>query len=100
MLKNAYYSLQGAQKGEITIVLERQGSQGVIRFRDAGLGIDPAIISKIFEGFFTTKKEGTGAGLAFCKRTVESFNGSIACSSNLKEYAEFEIALPIYAGLG
>ncbi len=100
LLKNAYYSLQGAQKGEITIVLERQGSQGVIRFRDAGLGIDPAIISKIFEGFFTTKKEGTGAGLAFCKRTVESFNGSIACSSNLKEYAEFEIALPIYAGLG
>ncbi len=104
LLKNAYYSVQGAQKGEITIVLERHESQGkpqgVIRFRDTGLGIDPNIISKIFEGFFTTKKEGTGAGLAFCKRTVESFNGSIDCSSNLKEYAEFEIRLPIYVGLG
>ncbi len=96
LLKNAYYSLQGAQKGEITIALERQDLRGVIRFRDTGLGIDPAIISKIFEGFFTTKKEGTGAGLAFCKRTVESFNGTINCTSNLKEFAEFEIVLPIY----
>ena len=98
LLKNAFYSLQGAQKGEITIVVERQGSNGVIRFRDTGLGIDPGVLSKIFEGFFTTKKEGTGAGLAFCKRTIESFNGSISCSSILREYAEFEIVLPAYAG--
>ncbi|HTQ98443.1 MAG TPA: HAMP domain-containing sensor histidine kinase [Candidatus Acidoferrum sp.] len=96
LLKNAYYSLQGAQKGEITIALQQRGHEGVIRFRDTGLGIDSAIIDRIFEGFFTTKQEGTGAGLAFCKRTIESFNGSITCESVPREYAEFVITLPIY----
>ena len=76
------------------------GVEGVIRFRDTGLGIEPAVIDRIFEGFFTTKQEGTGAGLAFCKRTVESFNGSIICESQPKEYAEFIITLPMYTGAG
>ncbi|MES2606448.1 MAG: HAMP domain-containing sensor histidine kinase, partial [Pseudomonadota bacterium] len=99
LLKNAYYSLQGAQKGDITITLQRKDKEGIIRFRDTGQGIDPATLARIFEGFFTTKQEGTGAGLAFCKRTVESFNGTITCSAAPKEYAEFVISLPIYAGV-
>lgn len=94
LLKNAYYSLQAAQKGDITIRLSREGNEGVIRFRDTGLGIEPAVLDRIFEGFFTTKQEGTGAGLAFCKRTIESFNGSIRCESVLRQYAEFIIRLP------
>ena len=96
LLKNAYYSLQAAQKGELTIRLHRDGKEGVIRFRDSGLGIEPAVISRIFEGFFTTKQEGTGAGLAFCKRTIESFNGSIVCNSVPREFAEFIIRLPLF----
>ena len=96
LLKNAYYSLQAAQKGEVTIRLHRDGKEGVIRFRDSGLGIEPAVISRIFEGFFTTKQEGTGAGLAFCKRTIESFNGSIVCNSVPREFAEFIIRLPLF----
>lgn len=99
LLKNAYYSLQGAQKGEITITLQRKDKEGIIRFRDTGQGIDPAVLARIFEGFFTTKQEGTGAGLAFCKRTVESFNGTITCNAALKEFAEFVITLPIYTGI-
>ena len=98
LLKNAYYSLQGAQKGDITITLQRNNNDGVIRFRDTGMGIDPAIVSRVFEGFFITKQEGTGAGLSFCKRTVESFNGTITCNAALKEYAEFVITLPIHHG--
>jgi signal transduction histidine kinase len=96
LLKNAYYSLQAAQKGELTIRLHRDGKEGVIRFRDSGLGIEPAVISRIFDGFFTTKQEGTGAGLAFCKRTIESFNGSIVCNSVPREFAEFIIRLPLF----
>ena len=96
LLKNAYYSLQAAQKGDITITLRRDGSNGVICFRDSGLGIEPAVISRVFEGFFTTKQEGTGAGLAFCKRTIESFNGTIVCESVPRHFAEFLIRLPAY----
>jgi signal transduction histidine kinase len=98
LLKNAFYSLQSAQKGDISIRLERNEHEGRLVFRDTGLGIDPQIVDRIFEGFFTTKSDGTGAGLAFCRRTVHSFDGDIECRSVLGEYAEFIIRLPRYHG--
>jgi signal transduction histidine kinase len=98
LLKNAYYSLQKAQKGEITIRLERGDPYSKLVFRDTGLGIDAEIIDRIFDGFFTTKSDGTGAGLAFCKRTVQNFDGEISCRSVLGEYAEFVISLPTFGG--
>jgi signal transduction histidine kinase len=94
LLKNAFYSLQSAQKGGITIRLERGDAFNTVYFRDTGTGVDPAIIGAIFDGFFTTKRDGTGAGLAFCKRTIRSFGGEIACESVSGEYAEFIIRLP------
>jgi two-component system CAI-1 autoinducer sensor kinase/phosphatase CqsS len=95
LLKNAFYSLQSAQRGRIVIRLERGASYNTVYFRDTGSGIEPAIINKIFDGFFTTKRDGTGAGLAFCKRTILSFGGEIQCDSVLGEYAEFVIRLPV-----
>ena len=94
LLKNAYYSIQSAQKGDIQIILKRGGHENYLIFRDTGLGMDETIVGRIFEGFFTTKNDGTGAGLAFCKRTVESFGGQISCSSRLGSYATFTIMLP------
>ncbi len=98
LLKNAFYSIQSAQKGELTITLQKGEPHNKLIFRDTGLGIDPSIIDKIFDGFFTTKSDGTGAGLAFCKRTVLSFDGKIECHSTLGEYTEFVISLPVYRG--
>jgi signal transduction histidine kinase len=95
LLKNAFYSIQSAQKGEIHISLRRIGGEGKIYFRDTGLGISQEILAKIFDGFFTTKQEGTGAGLAFCRRTAETFNGSITCHSEPNRYAEFVLTLPL-----
>jgi signal transduction histidine kinase len=94
LLKNAYYSIQSAQKGDIRIMLKQGSTENYLVFRDSGLGIDEKIVGRIFEGFFTTKHDGTGAGLAFCKRTVESFGGQITCRSQLGRHAEFIIALP------
>ncbi|HWK54727.1 MAG TPA: HAMP domain-containing sensor histidine kinase, partial [Hyphomicrobiales bacterium] len=96
LLKNALYSLQSAQKGEITIRLQRGSDFNRLYFRDTGGGVDPAILGRIFDGFFTTKSDGTGAGLAFCRRTILSFGGEIDCHSMLGEYAEFIIKLPLF----
>jgi len=98
LLKNAFYSLQSAQKGEITISLRRDSEHGKLVFRDTGLGIAAEIIDRVFDGFFTTKSDGTGAGLAFCRRTILSFDGGIECRSSQGEYAEFIITLPLYHG--
>ena len=66
----------------------------IIYFRDTGLGIGEDELEKIFDGFFTTKEGGTGAGLAYCKRTIQNFHGKIECESVVGEYCEFKISLP------
>lgn len=98
LLKNAYYSIQSAQKGEISITLVRGDTYNKLLFRDTGLGIAPEIVDKVFDGFFTTKSDGTGAGLAFCKRTVLNFDGEMHVHSIQGEYAEFVISLPVFRG--
>ena len=95
LLKNALYSIRSAQKGEISVTLLRGDSLNRVLFRDTGEGIAEENLERIFEGFFTTKADGTGAGLAFCKRTVMSFGGEIECRSVKGEYAAFDISLPV-----
>lgn len=103
LLKNALYSLGSAQKGKIYITLETgkildpstpEIRSNMIYFRDTGEGIGEEELGKIFDGFFTTKEGGTGAGLAYCKRTIENFHGKIECESVIGEYCEFKISLP------
>ncbi len=58
-------------------------AQVVIRVRDSGTGIDPAVQSRIFDPFFTTKQpgHGTGLGLAMVKAFMEEAGGTIELTS-------------------
>jgi len=94
LLKNALYSINSALKGKISIQLKQGVGANEIVFRDGGEGIDKDNISRIFDGFFSTREEGTGVGLAFCRRTIKSFGGDITCNSECGEFAEFTITLP------
>lgn len=94
LLKNALYSVEAARTGEITIVLERADDAERLVFTDTGLGISAQALPRIFEGFFTTKSDGTGAGLAFCKRTLNSFGGTIKVESTEGEFTRFTLELP------
>jgi signal transduction histidine kinase len=70
-----------------------------INVRDNAGGIDPKIIDKIFEPYFTTKYQarGTGLGLYMSKMIVEKrFNGNII-ARNTRRGAAFWIELPIMA---
>ena len=94
LLKNALYSLRSAQKGEIFIHLEKGKKSHTIFFRDTGEGMLPEVSAQIFESFFTTKADGTGVGLTFCRRTLRHFGGDIECDSVYGEYSEFRLQLP------
>ena len=94
LLKNALYSINSALKGAISITLKPGKGMNRLVFRDTGEGMSPEVVEKVFEGFFTTREEGTGVGLAFCRRTIRSFDGEIACNAEPGEYAEFVISLP------
>ena len=97
LLKNALYSIESAGHGDITIKTEFGKTINKLIFEDTGLGIEREILPLIFGGFFTTRSNGTGAGLAFCRRTMRSFGGEISATSELGVYTRFTLEFPILA---
>jgi len=69
---------------------------------DTGEGIPEENLEKIFDPFFTTKRngEGTGLGLAVCRKIVEQHGGKIRVSSRPGEGTEFSISLPFAPSSG
>ncbi|PLW68292.1 sensor histidine kinase [Pseudohalioglobus lutimaris] len=66
-----------------------------LKFRDDGPGIDPDIMDRVFDPFFTTRSKGTGLGLAVVARTIANHDGEITVSNHPQGGAEFSITLPI-----
>lgn len=62
--------------------------------KDDGPGIDPEIIDKIFDPYFTTREEGSGLGLAICHSIIQKHGGVLSVQSAEDEGTEFSIKLP------
>ena len=62
--------------------------------QDNGTGMEPEILAKIFEPFYTNKKKGTGLGMPIVKGIIESHNGIIRVASKKDTGTKFEILLP------
>jgi PAS domain S-box-containing protein len=68
----------------------------MIRIRDAGKGIPPETLPRIFEPFFTSgKRHGTGLGMAICKNIIEGHHGDIYVTSEVGTGTTVSIWLPI-----
>ncbi|MFH1024866.1 MAG: ATP-binding protein [Planctomycetota bacterium] len=72
----------------------------VVEIIDTGEGIAPDRRAKIFRAYFSTKKGGTGLGLATTKRIIEEHDGTIEFHSEMGKGTSFKITLPIKAGVG
>ena len=81
----------------LRIESDRLGDQVRIIFADNGPGIPPAIRSRIFDPYFTTKPPGggTGVGLAVSLGIVESHHGSLTAESPPNGGATFHVLLQI-----
>lgn len=80
--------------GRLEITSRRRGDWVTIEFADNGPGIAENDLPKVFDLFFSTKKEGTGLGLAIASKIVESHHGHISVKSKLGEGAIFILSLP------
>jgi CheY-like chemotaxis protein len=65
-----------------------------IDVHDDGEGINPEVISKIFDPYFTTKKDGLGLGLAISYSIINRHNGHISVESEPGCGATFRVLLP------
>ncbi|VBB42920.1 Integral membrane sensor signal transduction histidine kinase [uncultured Desulfatiglans sp.] len=92
LLTNA---IQASSSGKIVSVRTKREKQGVaLDISDCGCGIKAEDQQKIFEPFFSSKKEGTGLGLAIVKKIVELHGGHIILFSNPEGGVTFSIKLP------
>ncbi|MCK5001117.1 MAG: hypothetical protein KAS23_16350 [Anaerohalosphaera sp.] len=83
-----------ARGGVLTISATRSDDQIRIDVSDTGDGIETEILNQIFDPFFTTKGQGTGLGLAFCKRVTQSHDGFICVNSEKGAGTTFSVILP------
>jgi signal transduction histidine kinase len=73
---------------------DAQEDRVIIRIQDEGSGIDPETAKRIFEPFYTTKRDGTGLGLAMTQTIVEQHCGCISLLDNGEHGACFQVSLP------
>ena len=95
LLDNAMDAIE--DEGEIVIDLSFDREQDLVKIEvaDNGKGIPPKHKVRLFEPYFSTKKQGTGLGLAIVNTIITDHNGSIRVQDQKPRGAKFIIELPV-----
>ncbi|WP_231874508.1 ATP-binding protein [Azoarcus sp. KH32C] len=97
LLSNAVkYNRDG---GEVSLVATTEPGLVHLAVHDTGIGIAPEFLPRLFKPFerhgeASRQVEGTGIGLALCKRLVEAMGGTIAVDSRPGEGSVFRVTIP------
>ncbi|MBW3543963.1 MAG: PAS domain S-box protein, partial [Planctomycetes bacterium] len=101
LIQNAIKFREAGRPPRIDVSAERESEEWVFAFRDNGIGIDPVYSERIFKLFErlpgSADTEGTGIGLANCKKAVERRGGRIWVESQPGAGSTFYFTLPILA---
>jgi two-component system nitrogen regulation sensor histidine kinase NtrY len=94
-LDNAVAAVE--EKGEIRISTSYDLSLGIVQLEvaDNGCGLAPEVRTRIFEPYFSTKRDGTGLGLAIVSAIVADHRGYIRARPNEPKGTRFVIELPV-----
>ncbi|WP_263354452.1 sensor histidine kinase [Acidicapsa acidisoli] len=101
LLKQAVLNVvqNGAQAmpdgGRLDVILLEDGKSAVIQVEDEGGGIAEELRERIFDLYFTTKKGGSGIGLAMTYRILQLHHGSIDVQSELGRGSVFQLRIPL-----
>ncbi|KIL12577.1 Sporulation kinase C [Bacillus pumilus] len=93
LIKNAIEAMP--EGGSIYISTEKVLNEWKITIQDEGKGMSEEDIQKIYDPFFSTKKEGTGLGLTICATILKDHHGTMDVSSELGKGTAFHIYLPV-----
>jgi signal transduction histidine kinase len=97
LVLNAFDAVSGENDGPRQVVLSAsQPEAGHVRvaIRDSGKGIDPTIMPRLFDAFFTTKQTGMGMGLAIARSIIEKHSGRLWATQNGDRGATLQFVLP------
>lgn len=84
------------QTGQLSLSIKQAGNNAILAITDNGCGISEENISRLFEPFFTQKRNGIGLGLTFTLNILQAHKATIEVSSKTGQGTTFTIAFPIY----
>jgi two-component system, LuxR family, sensor kinase FixL len=97
LFTNAIEAMSGADPAQRNLMVSstKDGSNGVlVTVRDSGTGLDEAVLSQLFEAFYTTKTQGMGIGLAVSRSIIQAHGGRLWATPNQPQGAIFQFTLP------
>lgn len=84
-----------SEDGQITIGARQVQDQMQVTIRDTGTGIPEGVAEQVFAPFVSTKKTGSGLGLAFTQKIIELHNGTVSAHNNRDGGATFTLTIPL-----
>lgn len=79
----------------LELLIGSDAAMATVKVRDNGCGIETDRIRKIFNPFYTSKKNGTGLGLGVARKVIDAHRGDIQVSSHPGAGTEFAISIPL-----
>ena len=98
ILLNAFAAMKECpvREREVQLRAERDSKHYIkVAARDHGIGLTGDKLDKIFQPFYTTKREGLGMGLSICRSIIEAHGGRLWAENNRNEGATFYFTLPV-----
>ncbi len=97
LLENAYQAVRDRGQGGVGVTTKLLVDEGMVSITvsDEGKGVDEELHDRIFEPYFSTKKDGTGLGLAITQRIVEEHGGEITYEMNMPMGSVFTVKIPV-----
>ena len=96
MLINAVESME-ENTGKLTIEIINHNPLHIVTISDNGCGIPTENLSRLFEPYFTSKRNGVGLGLVSTLNIIKSHKGNIEVQSKVNEGTRFNVLFPAYA---
>ncbi len=97
LLNNALQALDTVPASDRVVLISLQSNKdhGVMTMNDTGPGIAVEALPRLFEPFYSTRRDGLGLGLSLCESLVQAMHGTLTAKNTHRGGAEFCLTLPL-----